>query len=65
MELYCVEPNTSDTPLLKDEDTDEESPPELLNPQVTTDPFVFNAAKECLVEYSADTPLFKDDDTDE
>ena len=45
MELYCIEPNTSDTPLLSDEDTEEESPPRLEEPQVTTDPSVFNAAK--------------------
>ena len=34
----------SDTPLLKDDDTDEESPPNVESPQVTTDPSFLTAA---------------------
>ena len=52
------------TPLLNNEDTDEESPPLLEFPQVTTDPSVFNAAKAS-VEKIIDTPLLSNEDTDE
>tara|TARA_B100001173_G_scaffold210174_1_gene181368 strand:- start:78 stop:272 length:195 start_codon:yes stop_codon:yes gene_type:complete len=39
-----------DTPPLKDDDTDEESPPLSELPQVTTEPSGFNAAKAPLLE---------------
>ena len=52
-------------PLDNNEDADDESPPSLLLPQVTTDPSVFNAAKAVGLEYITDTPLVSEDDTDD